>query len=109
MLEKTGEKMRVVLNGALTLQQADELKQVFLKALGEADEISLNLDRVEDIDLSLLQLFCSVHRSATQQNKHVNLEGTASQVLLDAVDAAGFSRITGCKQDLGKSCLWLDL
>jgi ABC-type transporter Mla MlaB component len=108
-LEKTGEKIRIELDGELTLPQADELKKTFLKALGEADDISIVLDRVLDVDLSLLQLFCSLHRSATQQKKHIKLEGNAPQAIKDAVDAAGFSRHAGCKLDLDKSCLWVDI
>lgn len=108
-LEKTGEKLRVVLNGELTLPQAEELKKAFLKALGETDDITLVFDHVQNVDLSLLQLFCSLHRSATQQRKHVKLEGTAPQALKDAVDASGFSRHAGCKLDLDKSCLWVDI
>jgi ABC-type transporter Mla MlaB component len=108
-LEKTGEKMRVVLNGELTLPQAEELKKTFLKAVGEADDITIVFDHIQDVDLSLLQLFCSLHRSAVQQKKHVKLEGTVPQALKDAVDASGFTRHAGCKLDLDKSCLWVDI
>lgn len=108
-LEKTGEKICVVLNGELTLPQAEELKKAFIKAMGETDDITLVFDHVQNVDLSLLQLFCSLHRSATQLKKHVKLEGTAPQALKDAVDAAGFSRNAGCKLDLDKSCLWVDI
>jgi|GEM_PF-652302 len=108
-LEKTGEKIRVVLNGAFTLPQTMELKKIFLKALGEADDISIVLEHIQDADLSLLQLFCSLHRSAAQQKKHVKLEGIAPQALKAAIDAAGFSSHADCKLDLDKSCLWVDI
>ena len=108
-LKKTGEKMQVVLNGELTLPQAEELKKTFLKALGEADDISIVLDNIQDLDLSLLQPFCSLHRSALQLKKHIKLEGTASPALKDVVDSAGFSRHAGCKLDLDKSCLWFNI
>ncbi len=108
-LEKSGNKITVMLNGDLTLPQAMETKQALLTALGEADEISLVLDNVHDVDLSLLQLLCSLHRSATQQKKHVKLGGAAPPALLNAVDAAGFARHAGCKLDLDKSCLWAAL
>ena len=108
-LEQTGEKIRVVLDGELTLPHADELRNTFLDALGKTDDISIVLDHVQDVDLSLLQLFCSLHRSATQQKKRVSLEGNAPQALLDAAEAAGFARHAGCKLDLDKSCLWVDI
>ena len=108
-LEKTGEKIRVVLNGEFTLPQTQDLKKIFLKALGEADDITIVLEHIQDADLSLLQLFCSLHRSAAQQKKHVKLEGIAPQALKDAIDAAGFSRHVDCKLDLDKSCFWVDI
>ena len=108
-LEKMGDKMRVVLSGELTLPQADELKKTFLKALGEADDISIVLGNIQDADLSVLQLFCSLHRSATLQKKHVKIEGAAPQAVKDAVDAVGFSRRAGCKLDLENSCLWVEI
>lgn len=106
-LEKSGDKSRIVLNGDLTLPQADEIKKVFLKAMGDADEISIVLDSIHDVDLSLLQLFCSVHRSATRQKKCIKIEGSVPPALLDAVDAAGFARHAGCKLDCDKTCLWV--
>jgi ABC-type transporter Mla MlaB component len=106
MQGKRDEK-RVMLDGEFTLSQADELKKNFLEALGEADDISIVLDNIQDVDLSLLQLFCSLHRSALQQKKHIKLEGTVPQALKVVVEAAGFLRHAGCKMDLDKSCLWV--
>jgi anti-anti-sigma regulatory factor len=108
-LEQTGEKIRVVLDGELTLPYVGELKKTFLEVLGKTDDISIVLDHVRDIDLSLLQLFCSLHRSATQQKKRVRLEGNAPQALLETAEAAGFARHAGCKLDLDKSCLWVEI
>jgi anti-anti-sigma regulatory factor len=108
-LETTGEKIRVVLNGELTLPQANELRKTFLKTLEESDDISIVLESVQGADLSLLQLICSLHRSALRQNKHIKLEGCLSRAMKVVVDAAGFSRHVGCKVDLDKSCLWVDV
>lgn len=108
-LETTGEKIRVVLKGELTLPQADELRKTFLKTLEEWDDISIVLENVQGADLSLLQLICSLHRSALRRNKHIKLEGYVSKAMKVVVDAAGFSRHAGCKVDLDKSCLWVDV
>jgi ABC-type transporter Mla MlaB component len=106
-LKESGEGKMVVLDGELTLPHAEGLKAAFLKALGESDDVSIAFENIQDVDLSLLQLFCSLHRSALQQKKRVKLEGAAPRALREAVEAAGFSRHRGCKLDCDQSCLWV--
>lgn len=108
-LKKSGDRKIVVLDGDLTLPHAEALKNAFQNALREADDVAIAFENIREVDLSLLQLFCSLHRSAAQQKKHVKLEGNAPEALKDAVEAAGFSRHAGCKLDLDKSCLWVDI
>jgi len=104
---KSGNKGVVTLDGDVTLQQAEELRRILIKALVDADEVSLDMDKVEKVDLSCLQLLCSAHRSATRFTKKLAFSGRPPQVLREAVETAGFSRVTGCRLDCDKSCLWM--
>jgi ABC-type transporter Mla MlaB component len=106
-LKESSEGKIVVLDGALTLPHVEVLKAAFLKALGEADDVSIAFENIQEVDLSVLQLFCSLHRSALQQKKRVKLEGAPPRALRETVDAAGFSRHGGCKLDCDKSCIWV--
>jgi anti-anti-sigma regulatory factor len=108
-LEKSEHAVTVKMTGSLTLPQAEELKQTLIQSLEQGDDISLVLDAVQEVDLSLLQLMCSLHRTALQKKKRVKFEGAAPAVLLQAVEAAGYTRHAGCKLDLDKSCLWASL
>ena len=97
----------IILEGDLTLPRAEELKGLFVKALATADSVHIRFGAVHDVDLSLLQLFCSAHRSAESAKKQLTIEGAAPKTLTEAANAAGYSRLTGCKLDSDKTCLWV--
>jgi ABC-type transporter Mla MlaB component len=105
-LKQSGDKGFINLEGELTLPYAEELRSVLIKALLEADDISIAMENVQNVDLSCLQLLCSAHRSAVRLKKHVAFTGSVPKIFQNAVEAAGFARFTGCKQDCDKSCLW---
>jgi ABC-type transporter Mla MlaB component len=96
----------VILDGDLTRGHAEEVKIAFVDALKAADEIKIVFGKITAIDLSCLQLFCAVHRSAVRDHKQVRFEGGVPQILKDNADAAGLLKLKGCKVDCGKSCLW---
>jgi anti-anti-sigma regulatory factor len=104
---RSGNKGIVTLDGDVTLPQAEELRRVLIKALVDADEVCLDMEKVRKVDLSCLQLLCSAHRSATRFTKKLAFRGSLPQALRDAVESTGFSRVTGCKLDCDKSCLWM--
>jgi anti-anti-sigma regulatory factor len=106
---RTGNKGVVTLDGDVTLPQAEELRRVLIKALVDADEVALDMEKVQNVDLSCLQLLCSAHRSASRFTKKLFFSGSPPKALKDAVEAAGFSRVTGCRLDCDKSCLWVAL
>ena len=105
----SGNKGVVTVDGDVTLRQAEEFRRVLIKALVDADEVALDMEKVEKVDLSCLQLLCSAHRSAARFKKKFAFTGCPSEALRDAVEASGFSRVTGCKLDCDKSCLWMTL
>jgi ABC-type transporter Mla MlaB component len=105
-IDQTGIREVVVLEGDITLPQMEELRNRFIKALVNADEVSLSMENVREVDLSGLQLMCSAHRSAVRFKKRLAFSGRPPKALKDAVEAAGYARVTGCKLDKDKSCLW---
>jgi anti-anti-sigma regulatory factor len=97
----------VTLRGDLTVPHAEEMRSLLIKALVNADRVGIRFAEVHAVDLSCLQLLCSAHRSAVRLKKRITLEGSAPQALRDAAGAAGFSRLTGCRPDSDRSCIWI--
>jgi len=99
----------ITLEGDLTLPRAEEIKKIFASALSGPSPVSIAFGAVSDIDLSFLQLFCSLHRSAERDKKQVRIEGPAPKALKETAEAAGYLRLAGCKLDCDKSCLWVSI
>ncbi|MBF0558031.1 MAG: STAS domain-containing protein [Nitrospirae bacterium] len=100
------ESVVVDLSGNLTVENAAALKEVLMSALSRSQRIIVNLEHVEDADLSGLQLLCSAHRISTHLNKNVALAGPCSETFMEALETAGFLRHDGCSLDTQKTCLW---
>lgn len=103
---KTGNTGIITLEGELTLPHAEELRSILIKALIDTNDVSIAMKNVEDVDLSCLQLLCSANRSAARLKKQIAFTGSPPELFSELVEASGFARITGCKLDCGKSCLW---
>jgi anti-anti-sigma regulatory factor len=104
--ERSDAQKIVMLEGDLTTSRAEEIKAVFINALMSAKEIIVTFGKITDVDLSCLQLLCAAQRSAVRVHKHVRFDDSLPQILKDTAGASGFLRLTGCKVDCGKSCLW---
>ena len=96
----------ITLEGDLTLPRAEEIKNLFVKALEGGGALALAFGPVQEVDLSFLQLCCSLHRSAVNRKKTVRIEGAAPKALRETAEAAGYLRLAGCKMDSDRSCLW---
>lgn len=95
------------LGGKLTIQNAVPLKESLLKALKGAIEVTVDLEKVTDVDTSCLQLFCSAHRTAIDEKKKFSIVGDSSKVFTEVSADAGFPRHIGCAQDNENSCIWV--
>ncbi len=102
----SGKEGKLVLDGNLTLERAEELRMLLIKALIDADLVSVDFATVTDIDLSCLQLLCSAHRSAARMSKRLVFSGEWPDVFRQAVNESGFARFSGCRLDRDHSCLW---
>ena len=80
---------------------------ILIKAIINVDQLTLEFGDVHEVDLSCLQLLCSVHRSAVRMNKRVAFSGQHPEVFDKVVREAGYTRTTGCHLDCFGSCLWV--
>ena len=109
-IEKEGGQVGVLrLEGDITVQQADELKQCLMQALGSVAKVYVDSSKTSCIDLSCLQLICSAHREATRMEKSFQLAELVPGQFRCFAEAAGFARHTGCSLDVTKTCVWVGL
>ncbi len=105
--QESGTQGTLTLDGDLTLAQAEELRMLLIKSIINVDELTLEFGDVRDVDLSCLQLLCSVHRSAVRMNKRVAFSGSRPEAFDKVMRDAGYVRSMGCHLDCFGSCLWV--
>lgn len=67
--------------GEMTIYSAAELKPALLEALGQSDEIEIDLSGVSELDTSGVQLLMLVKREAVAAGKGLTLSGHSPAVL----------------------------
>ncbi|UCH80378.1 MAG: STAS domain-containing protein [Nitrospiraceae bacterium] len=106
-VEHQDKKKVLTINGSLTIEHVEELKNILLEIKENADHIIVNLANVESVDASCLQLLCSAHKTYLNENKSLEISTQCSEVLKRTVGNSGYAQHKGCRQDNNQSCLWL--
>ncbi|MBF0284733.1 MAG: STAS domain-containing protein [Magnetococcales bacterium] len=102
-LEVAGETATLTLAGDMTIQRATLLKGKLLEALTRATHVALKLEHVSSIDLSALQLLCSVHRTLLGDGKTLSVIGFVPESVREAITLAGYK---DCAPENDNSGLW---
>ncbi len=93
----------LVLDGDLTIQQAQTLKQELLTAIASNRNLVINLASVSSVDLSFLQLLCSAHRSLIGAGQTLSIAKPVPPLIRQTMALSGFSGCAGAKD---KSSIW---
>ena len=86
-MEKLDNQSILHLDGELTVTSAVELKGILLAALTEGD-LQLDMERTEEIDITIMQLLWAAGRDA--ERKGVSFSIRASEAASRAARDAGF-------------------
>jgi len=107
--EPTGDGVAILkLEGEVTIEQAELLREALLTGLRELNHLMLNCDAVTKIDFFVIQVICSAHRTSIAWEKLFTWHGTPPAEIRKAFQAAGFARLHGC--DLcpdNVRCMWV--
>ncbi|MEN6620983.1 MAG: STAS domain-containing protein [Smithella sp.] len=103
----SSQKTTLVMNGNLTISQACTTRDEIHKALKNTRHVELDMESVEEVDLSFLQLLCSAHRTSLSLDKILSIKGTIPEVFKKSIEDNGFMRERGCKMDSTNTCLWI--
>ena len=105
-VEKLGDVADVTVSGELNILDAEELKKIFIDALGMCGSVLVNIKDVEEIDLPSIQLLCSAHKTALNLNKTFAFRESVPAIIRKTFVSAGYSRHIGCSLDKNNTCLW---
>ncbi len=104
--DKKKNIVTVVLNGELTISRARELKEIFVAQLLAGKALHLDLSGASAIDVSGLQLLCSLHRTAQSRNSEVRITSRVPDQIMQTVQTAGLVGSQNSKPNCGCACLW---
>ena len=94
------------LEGRCTIEQANDLKALLIETLESGNGLMLDVERVSEIDITCLQLFCAAHRAFLKSNRKLSLNDNLPECFRRMVRQAGFSRAVSCHGESDASCLW---
>ncbi len=106
VFEGPDEAGTIMLKGELTIQYASRLKEVLVEAMGKTSRLAINLEGVDEVDLSCLQVFCSAHRSALASGGDIVLTGAWPEPFRRTVETSALSRGKSCRSRKNEPCLW---
>ena len=84
------EDGRMALNGRLTINEAETVRDQLLRGLAGCRRLTLDAHDLEAVDVSGLQLLLSARRSAGLAGKGLRLAAAPEGALLGALVAGGF-------------------
>lgn len=102
----TGTEGILSLQGDLTMVHAQDTRKTLLEAIDKVDALRLDLNGVDSVDVSFVQLLCAAHRECFLSGKKILLQGNPTESIEEALERAGYTRQLGCIADARKSCLW---
>jgi len=96
-LSVTGEQhathLLIRLENTVSFTSADELKKLLLEGLASGKTLQLDLERAEEIDVTVMQLLWAAEREAARAG--LGLVSRVSEAAAAAAREAGFERFPG--------------
>ncbi|MDD4384460.1 MAG: STAS domain-containing protein [Bacteroidales bacterium] len=87
---KTSEVGIIIIQGELTIDNAQELKAFLLENLKKHSQIQVKINEVDSIDLTAVQLLQSFLWDAKQEQKSINFEMKLSEDHRILLERSGF-------------------
>ncbi len=86
-------KARMTIRKELTIYTVLEIKDNFLNAIEKYDELDVHIQKVENIDLSFIQLIESLRKTAEEYGKTISVSAELTDETRDLVENTGFDPI----------------
>jgi len=106
-IEESAKTGKLVLNGDMGIQQAAALKDQLLNVQDSVGHLFLDVRGVTGLDVSILQIVCSAHRTFMKLRKQLTFAGPLPPAWMGFLEVVGFARGKGCSMDRNNTCLWV--
>jgi len=90
---KSEKKARMTIERELTIYTALEIKEYFMQAIEDYDQLKIQIKDVENLDLSFIQLIESLRKTAEEYEKKIEISAELSDGTRSLVENSGFDPI----------------
>lgn len=95
---------KIIISGSLSVESVRQLHELLKTEIENKDPLSLDLQNVTDMDVAVLQLLCSAHKSSIKSGKTICLN-ILSDNLWELINRSGYFHNRGCSKGY-EPCLW---
>lgn len=102
-MSDNGELATVIVGETLTIETCTEFKQALSNALDTARQVVLDARRLQQVDITTLQLICSACRGATSKGRLISFENDIPSCIESLRTSIGANRSCPCNHT--ESCI----
>jgi len=106
LIRQKYEPATLSIEGSITLDSVTAVKDAFMKALSQSDELVVDINAATEVDVAGLQLLCACYRFAMHRNKTISLKGEEPSPVMQAMDRIGLSQCESCNVGFPVGCMW---
>lgn len=97
----------LVIDGTADISLAAELRNEIINLMAESDTLTVDMDAVDHLDVSCVQLLCSANRSFEEKGKHFSVRlGKSDKLCRNVLGGSGYDPHNGCPEKKCATCLW---
>lgn len=97
---KSGQKAKVRLHGELSVQNMVDLKDQLIHLLETYKELDIVVEKVDNFDISCIQIFYALSRSASHLDKRVTYHINLPKEISSVIEHSGFHNLLVPKAEL---------
>jgi len=94
--EKKADAGVLSVTGDMTIQCAATVKEAAASALRDVKTLVVDIDGVTGVDLTFLQILCSLKHTAERDGKKVSIKASCPEIFKRVVEEAGFAYYLKC-------------
>ncbi len=106
VISRNKKKALVSLEGEITIQNIGEFKKELLGQTAKFSNIELNVDQLENVDLTFYQVICAFHHHCNSNDVILKIKGDIPEAIKKITETAGFSDKKSCSKIPEQNCIW---
>ncbi|GAH69845.1 unnamed protein product [marine sediment metagenome] len=91
--KKDGGKATLILNGDLSYKNSDSIKKEIISVVEQYNNIELQLENVEELDITCIQIFYSLKNTFSKAGKKITFKTSLPENLKAIIMNSGFNEI----------------